>query len=286
VASPRASSSEPAPVVWRLTRRWDAADGAVAYDILGTGPPVVLVHGTPSSSYLWRNVAAGLASSFAVHTFDLLGYGASEKHDEQAVSLAAQTRVLCGLLDHWELERPFIAAHDFGGAITLRAHLLEKRDFSKLALLDPVALAPWGSPFFSLVRDNVEVFQQLPATMHEALVAAYLRGAFHRPLNDEELAPYVRPWLGSVGQAAFYRQIQQADERHTDEIEPLYGEIRSPVLIVWGRNDAWIPVDVSERLQDLIPGSTRHVIDAAGHFLQEDAPAEVADTLQAFFASE
>jgi pimeloyl-ACP methyl ester carboxylesterase len=50
--------------------------------------------------------------------------------------------VLCELLAHWGLDGPAIAAHDIGGAITLRAHLLEGRDFSKLTLLD--AVAPWG----------------------------------------------------------------------------------------------------------------------------------------------
>ena len=130
---------------------------------------------------------------------------------------------------------------DFGGAITLRAHLLENCEFERIVLLDPVALAPWGSPFFNLVRDNIDVFQQMPASIHEAIVAAYLRGAFYRAMSDAQLAPYVGPWLGEVGQRAFYRQIQQADQRFTDEIEPLYETIRAPVNILWAADDAWIP---------------------------------------------
>jgi pimeloyl-ACP methyl ester carboxylesterase len=271
---------------WTLRRCWNAAGGSVRYDTFGDGPPVVLVHGTPSSTYLWRHVIAEMAQDRTVYAYDLLGYGTSEQRDCQDVSLGAQTTLLAGLLDHWQLDCPAIAAHDFGGAITLRAHLLEQRPFSAIALLDPVALGPWGTPFFSLVRDNVDVFRRLPATIHRAIVPTYLRGAFHRELSDEALAPYVEPWLGAVGQDAFYRQIAQADQRFTDEVEPLYGQIRAPVLILWGEEDEWLPVETAHRLHEMIPHSDLQLVPGAGHFLQEDAPQAVAAHLIRFFDRE
>jgi pimeloyl-ACP methyl ester carboxylesterase len=265
--------------VWTLERRCSSEIGVVAYTVLGGGPPVVLVHGTPSSSYLWRHVARALASTHAVHVYDLPGYGSSEMAEGQDVSLGAQARVLPALLEYWDLERPAIVAHDFGGAITLRAHLVEHCELARIVLLDPVALAPWGSPFFKLVRDNVDVFQHLPAAIHGAIVAAYLRGAFYRPMSDAQLAPYVEPWLGEVGHRAFYRQIEQADQRFTDEIEPLYARIRAPVNILWGADDAWIPAETGTRLHSAIPGSTLRLIESAGHFLQEDAPTAVSEAI-------
>jgi pimeloyl-ACP methyl ester carboxylesterase len=268
---------------WALRRRWETQGGTVRYDVLGEGPPLVVVHGTPASSYAWRRVAASLAGEWTVYTYDLLGYGSSDKRAGQDVSLGAQTRLLAGLLDHWELDRPAVAAHDLGGAITLRTHLLERRDFRAIALLDPVALAPWGSPFFRLVRDNVAVFEQLPSAIHRGAVTAYLRGAFNRPMSDEALAPYVEPWLGAKGQNAFYRQIAQADQRYTDEVEPLYGEISAPVLILWGEKDGWMPPETGRRLRDAIPGSELQLVPGAGHFLQEDEPEAVADHLARFF---
>jgi pimeloyl-ACP methyl ester carboxylesterase len=270
---------------WALRRRWDSSGGAVRYDVFGDGPPLVLVHGTPSSTYLWRNVVPELASTSTVYAYDLLGYGTSEKRVGQDVSLGAQSRLLAELLDHWELEKPGIVGHDFGGAITLRTHLLERRPLRAIALLDPVALGPWGSPFFRLVRDHVEVFQQIPGPIHRAIVAAYIRGAIHRRMSEEALAPYVEPWLGPEGQDAFYRQIAQADQRFTDEIEPLYGEIAVPVLILWGENDGWIPPERGRRLHELIPHSELQLIPRAGHFVQEDSPQAVASHLARFFAN-
>jgi pimeloyl-ACP methyl ester carboxylesterase len=100
---------------WRLSKTYDSAGGVVAYDVLGDGPPVVLVHGTPSWSYLWRNVAHELAVLFTVYVCDLLGYGGSEQRAGQDVSIGAQTRMLVELLGLWELEQPCIAGHDIGG---------------------------------------------------------------------------------------------------------------------------------------------------------------------------
>lgn len=267
----------------QLTREYDFSGGIVRHDVFGQGPPLVLVHGTPFSSYVWRNIIPSLAENHAVYVYDLLGYGASAKHGGQDVSLAVQGRLLAELLDYWELEKPGIVGHDFGGATTLRAHLLEGRDFSAIALIDPVAVGPWGSPFYRLVREHVEVFQQIPAYMHRAMVAAYVRDATYKPMDEETMSPYLEPWIGEEGQNAFYRQIAQNDSRYTDEIEPRYGGIVLPVLILWGEDDRWIPPDKGEQLHQAIPGSEFEMVPECAHLAQEDAPETVIEYLTGFF---
>ena len=66
---------------------------------------------------------------------------------------------------------------------------MEGCDFRAIALIDAVALSPWGSPFYHLVQDHVGVFRQMPAYMHEAIVAAYVRDATYVPMDDETLGP-------------------------------------------------------------------------------------------------
>lgn len=256
----------------------------MAYDVIGDGPPVVLVHGTPFSSRVWRRIVPELAENRAVYVFDLLGYGASEKREHQDVSLAAQARLLAELLDHWGLETPDIVAHDFGGAITLRAHLLEGRDFNAIALIDAVALSPWGSPFYRLAREHVGVFRQIPDHMHRAMVAAYIRDATFHPMGDDEIEPYVEPWIGPEGQDAFYRQIFQNDQRYTDEVQDLYGGITRPVLILWGEEDRWIPHEKGDQLHAKIPGSRLQKIPGAAHLAMEDAPDTVIGALKDFLS--
>ena len=270
---------------WALSMEYGSTYGRVRWDFFGGGPPLVLVHGTPFSSYVWRKVVPALAEANTVYAFDLPGYGSSEMRVGQDVSLAAQGKVLSELLDHWGFDKPAVVGHDFGGAITLRAHLLEGRDFRAIALIDAVALSPWGSPFYRLVQDHVGVFRQMPAYMHEAMVAAYVRDATYVPMDDGTLGPYIKPWLSPEGQEAFYRQIFQNDPRYTDEVQPLYARIERPVMIVWGEEDRWIPLDKGQQLHEAIPGSKLRRIPRCAHLAQEDAPDTVAELLTGFFAS-
>lgn len=255
---------------------FDWRDGTVRWRRDGQGPPVVLCHGTPWSSQVWAGVARALAARWTVYRWDMLGYGTSDMRDGQDVSLVAQGELLAALLGHWSLPRPAVVAHDVGGAVALRAHLIHGQPFSSLALVDVVALAPWGSQFFQLVRNHHAVFEQLPSALHAALVRAYIAGASHRGLADADLDRLAAPWLDAAGQPAFYRQIAQADQRHTDDIEPHYGRLDLPVHVIWGTDDAWIPVATAHRLQKRIPGATLRLIPEAGHLIHLDAPAELA----------
>src|SRR5258708_7617539 len=99
-----------------------------------------MVHGTPWSSWTWRRIAPRLAERFSVYVFDLLGFGVSDQRHGQDVSLAAHGARLSELLEYWGLERPALVAHDIGGAVALRAHLLHHRPVRALALVDVVAL--------------------------------------------------------------------------------------------------------------------------------------------------
>ena len=269
---------------WQLGKTYRSFSGQVCWDVLGKahGEPVVLLHGTPFSSYVWRTIARSLARDYRVFVWDMPGYGASEMADGQDVSLAAQGRVFADLLIHWGLAEALVVAHDFGGAVALRAHLLHGVRYRRLALVDAVALAPWGSPFFRLVREHSDVFGQLPPRLHRALVREYISSASHPGLHQATLDRLVEPWMGDTGQPAFYRQIAQADERYTDEIQDRYGTIDFPVLVCWGTDDAWIPVARGRELASRIPGARLALIPEAGHLVQEDAPAELTAALIAF----
>ncbi|MBT2512314.1 alpha/beta fold hydrolase [Arthrobacter sp. ISL-30] len=263
----------------RLTETFEWQGRTVAWDRFGDGPPLVLLHGTPWSSALWRPIADTLARRFTVYLWDMPGYGASSKDPEHDVDLGVQGELFAHLLIEWGLERPHIIAHDFGGAVALRARLLHDAWYASLCLVDVVAFSPWGSPFFTLVKQHSEVFAQLPAAVHRGAIEAYVRGASHRGLRDDDLSMLMEPWGDAAGQAAFYRQIAQADEGFTDEIEPAYNSITEPTHIVWGADDTWIPIDRAYRLKAAIPHATLATIENAGHLIQLDAPAPLTAEL-------
>ncbi|MFG3046019.1 alpha/beta fold hydrolase [Streptomyces sp. NPDC048241] len=269
---------------WHLSETFRSTSGDVRWDSLGEPgqDPVVLLHGTPFSSYVWRAVARALARHHQVFVWDMPGYGTSEMADGQDVSLAAQGKVFTELLVHWGLDEPTVVAHDFGGAVALRAHLLHGARYRALALVDPVALAPWGSPFFRLVGEHSEIFEQLPPALHQALVREYVSSASNPGLHPAVLDRLVQPWLGELGQPAFYRQIAQADQCYTDEVQDRYGELDLPTLICWGQDDTWIPPAKGHELAARIPGARLEPIPGAGHLVQEDAAAELTAVLADF----
>ncbi|QWA30559.1 alpha/beta hydrolase [Pseudomonas sp. RC3H12] len=247
----------------------------VRWGKMGTGAPLVAVHGTPFSSQVWRRVIPHLADRRTVYYFDLVGYGLSEMREGQDVSLAIQNNVMAALFEEWGIERPDVLAHDFGGATALRAYYLNGLRYASLTLFDAVALAPWGSAFVQHVRQHQAAFSGMPDYMHRALLAAYLQTSAANPLSDEALQVYSAPWLGPIGQAAFYRQIAQMDQVYTEEIEPLYGKLDCPVSVLWGAEDAWIPYSQGERLAGLISQWPCARVENSGHLMQEDRPEAI-----------
>jgi len=99
--------------------------------------------------------------------------------------------------------------------------------------------------------------------------------AAFKPLDEATLEGIVSPWTGEQGKAAFYRQMAQADSKYTDEVQVLYPTIITPTLVLWGREDSWIPLERAEDLHSMIPGSDLHIIDDAGHLVIEEKPEEL-----------
>ena len=267
---------------WKLPEAYAFEGRPVRYGVIGDGPPLVIVHGTPWSSFNMRHLVIALSKDFKVHYHDLIGYGQSDMKPGD-VSLGIQNQILDKLLDHWGLENPLVIGHDFGETTVLRTHLLNTRAFEKIVLIDPVALSPWGSPFFQHVKEHEEAFAGVPDYIHEAIVRAYINTAAFKPIDEKTMDMTVRPWTSSYGKSAFYRQIAQANSVFTDEVQSLYSKITQPVLILWGQEDTWIPLDRGKLLHEMIPRSLLHVIPDAGHLVIEEQPELLVDKIQLFF---
>lgn len=268
---------------WKLEETYQTSAGSVAAGRAGSGPDLVLAHGWPWSSFSWHRVIPELAKSFTVHWYDMPGYGQSDKSETQRTSLDVQGEVFAEMLTHWGVSRPRVIAHDFGSAITLRAHLLHGCEFERYLLMNIVAMRPWGSEFFDHVGRHIEAFQGLPPHIHKAVVAAYIEGALVNPIPAEDFEALVAPWLSKEGSTSFYRQFAQADEKYTEEVEAQFGEIRCPVKIVWGENDPWIPLERGKALHQLMPKAEFTTIAGAGHMPQLEKRDEVLREVLDFF---
>jgi pimeloyl-ACP methyl ester carboxylesterase len=258
-----------------LTERYEWQGRQIAWGRAGDGPAVVFCPGTPWSSVLWRPFADALTDRYTVYLWDMPGYGMSSKQPDHPVDFGVQANTLDALLRHWEIDRPHVIAHDFGGAVSLRAHLVCGADYASLMLVDVVAIPPSGSPFFKFVQSNPGLLEQLPGYIHRAIVRAYIGNASSKALRDNDLDDLVKPWTGSEGQTAFYRQIIDYDESYLRDNEDRLWALTIPVHIVWGEDDAWIPVERADRLHALIPHSTLRTVPASNHLIHYDAPARL-----------
>jgi pimeloyl-ACP methyl ester carboxylesterase len=267
---------------WSLSRRFCSSQGHISWDVLGEGPPMVLVHGTPSWSYIWRNVAPRLAKGFQVFVYDLAGYGLSEQREDQDIRIRTHAKTLAELLRHWDVQNPHLVGHDFGGTTVMGAHLVERMAVASITVADAVVLNPWGTPYAALVRANPQVFAALPRYVHLAIVAAHLNTAIHKRTTRQDLAPYLSPWESQAGQRAYVRTYEQFDYDYTVHLENLYPKIRVPIHVIWGEHDRWLDPSVGRHLHELIPDSRLTIVPDGGHFVTEDAPGAVATAIESF----
>ncbi|MDW3224641.1 MAG: alpha/beta fold hydrolase [Paracoccaceae bacterium] len=218
----------------------------VAHGTHGTGEPVVLVHGTPSSSYIWRNVYPKLVDAgYKVHLFDLLGFGLSERPWDQSVdtSVSGQVPILHWLFDEWGLDTAYIVAHDIGGSVGLRFDLLHPDQAETLTVLDSCKFDSWPSAGTKQqISDGLEALIGKTDQEHRDNFCEWLLTTVENkePFDADALKVFLGYISGPVGQASlFQRQISHYDAKHTVAIKDNLTRLGEPTMqIIWGEKDA------------------------------------------------
>ena len=262
----------------------------IAHGIHGDGIPVVLLHGTPSSSFIWRNIVPGLtAAGHKVHVYDLLGFGLSERPWDPAIdtSVTGQVPVLEGLLDHWGLETAHIIAHDIGGAVAKRFALDSPERVRSLTLIDIVSYDSWPSKRTrQQMQAGLQALIGAPEADHRAHYREWLLSTVEHKaqLSEGALDTYLDFISNPVGQGSLYQhQVMQYDPKHTLDVADRLADLgKGPVQLIWGKEDAWQVVDWARKLHDAIPGSELHILEDCGHFAMEDQPEQVTALLVDF----
>ncbi|KIC12302.1 alpha/beta hydrolase [Leisingera sp. ANG-M1] len=264
----------------------------ITHGVHGAGTPVVLIHGTPSSSLIWRNVMPALVEAgHQVHVYDLLGYGLSERPADPAIdtSISAQVPVLEGLLDYWGLESTHVIAHDIGGAVAKRLGVFSPERLRSLTLIDVVSYDSYPSKRTrQQMQDGLEALIKKPDADHRAHFREWLLSAVQnqQQLIDGPLQTYLDFISGPIGQGSlFQHQVRHYDPKHTMGIADRLHELgKLPVKLIWGADDAWQVADWAYRLQEAIPGSELDVLENCGHFAMEDQPGRISQLLLDFLA--
>ena len=253
--------------------RADTSGGALAYHDEGSGPAVVLLHGFPLSSYLWRGLIPALASRHRVIAPDLLGLGASDKPSGAPLDIRAQAGYVDELLALLDIDRVALVGHSTGGGIAQL--LVEQRDdVEALVLIDSIAFDRWPTTAIGEI-------QVVPAAdeTHEAaglVVRSALRiGTVEDQLTDDDVRAYLEPWNPPAPVDPLFRFARALDGVGLTQLEPAMANWDLPTLLLWGEDDPFHPADIAERLNAAIPSSALGLVPGCGHFLPDEAPETI-----------
>jgi haloalkane dehalogenase len=254
----------------------------VAYTDVGTGEPVILLHGIPTWSYLYHDVIPLLEPQCRVLAPDFLGHGYSDKRDQFDRSLRAQTRMILSFMDTLDISQATIVGHDTGGGVALIMAIEHPDRVQRLVLTNVVAYDSW--PIDDMIDLGNPDWRSKPAAEIAAFVASGLPDGLH---NLDRLTPefernIIAPYSTEEGKISLIRNASSLNTNHTTMLVHRHPEISAPTLALWGVHDPWQKIKDGEKLAKEIPNATLVRLENASHWLQQDAPEDFANEIVKF----
>jgi pimeloyl-ACP methyl ester carboxylesterase len=233
----------------------------------GAGPPLVLVHGLGADVRTWRSAIPALSSTFHVYAIDLLGFGRSDK-PQIPYRIGTLVESLTGFLDAVGVDKTSIVGNSLGGWVATMFATVHPDRLTKLVLVDS---AGYGEDPAQMVRDYLSQFDPATVATAERLLSS-MNPEDQRKVEAAAVAYFARRFSRDDGYAV--AALVESIMRGEDTLGPEVKNIRSPTLVVWGRNDPVIPLRVGQTLAQDIPNARAIVLDGCGHRPQtECAPA-------------
>lgn len=271
----------------------------LAFDDVGKGRPIILIHGFPETRFSWRHqVPALVQAGHRVVAIDCRGYGASAKPEAvEAYALELVVEDIMALAEAESLERPVLVGHDWGSILAWTAAVLHPEAFAAVASLN-VPYRGWcvGFPTISFIEEHLSdrfgyvvyfqregqaeaSFAKDPADwLRRTYTSLALRDDF---LEAAELEVFVKAFTagGIAGPLNYYRNI---DRNHEALARFENAPIEIPALMVVADADPVLPASLVEGMDRWIPDLTVAPISSSGHWVQQEQPAQVNAALVTF----
>lgn len=265
--------------------------GQVAYLRHGKGPPLLLVHGIPTSCRLWEPLLGILGEHYECIVPDLLGLGHSTPERGTDLSSPGQADMLAALLDQLGIHHCYAVFHDQGGAhggqfLKRHGERVDAVIFTDVVCFDnwPVpavdALMALGSAIKPLAALRIPQlllrWLTWPQTTFRQLVPAVLRDEWHRPLN-----------LGGATLDHWIAYVTAQSNHWSQDAVPTLQAWTKPAHVIWAAEDRFLPPSWGVELARAIPGAADNpeILPFAGHFWQTEVPCTGAAAIHRFFAS-
>lgn len=277
-------SFEPSRELYPFKSRWfESAVGRVHYVDEGTGPPLLLLHGNPTWSFLYRDIIRRLRDRFRCVAVDYPGFGLSDRPEGYRYTPGEHSQVVVDLVDRLGLEELLIMGQDWGGPIGLSIALASPERVRGLII--------GNSWFWPADRLGMKAFSRIMSSgpLQRAIlgrnffVERLIPGGTSRTLSPSEMRHYrgVQPTPEArVGVAEFPRQILAAEPWLRDLAAGVERSLsQKPLLLVWGMRDVALGPRFIPRWRAAFSDHQLIELPSAKHFIQEDAPAEIAQAI-------
>jgi pimeloyl-ACP methyl ester carboxylesterase len=272
-----------------LEPRYTEVDGlSIAYREAGTGPAVLLLHGWPTSSLLWRDVMPHLAAANQVVAIDLPGYGVSAKPLDRRYDATFYEEVIDGFLAALGIDRVALVVHDVGGPVGMHWALRNPGRVTGIGILNTLLYPEFSAAVVEFVQRLTTPGEREKMVSPDGLADLLRLGVRHPDrLDPALLAEFVVPFAAEDAREALARAAIGLTLRQFKQIGGALPTVSVPVRVIYGRHDAVLP-DIAttvERLRADIPHAEVTILDDCAHFIQLEAPEELGRLLAEFLAT-
>lgn len=262
--------------------RFVTVDGLrLAYREMGEGPAVLLLHGWPMSSHVYRNILPELAKTHRAIALDLPGFGASDKPDVR-YGFRFFAQAIGGFLEALGVEETALVLHDLGGPVGLFWGLHNREKVSRIALLNTLV--------YPQVSWTVAAFMgalRTPGLQALATSATGLRWTLKvgmQTVPSDDLIDAVLQPFEEGDTHVLVRPVEHLRPEGFEKIATELPKFEGPVALIYGERDHVLP-GIEKTMTEVkaqLPQAEVVALPECGHFLQEDCPAEVAGHLARF----
>jgi haloalkane dehalogenase len=255
----------------------------------GTGAPVLLLHGEPTWSYLYRKIVPELIPSARAIAPDYFGFGRSDKPLRlEDYSYDFQVRSITRLVEELDLRDLTVVVQDWGGPIGLRLAVEQPDRVARLVIMN-TGIGGGGPPSEEWLR-----FRDFVRRVGTDLIPGKLvRISAVQPMDDEVEEAYSAPWPVPESKAGIlaFPDLVPISPEHPDTpahlaVREKLGRWEKPALVLFADSDPIFSPRVAERIAEHIPGALEpEIVEGAGHFLQEDKGTEIGRRIAAFVSA-